>query len=191
MSWTNSVKRPFKLFSVLLLFWFTLHQVVIISDGLMDEENNSEVAVIFGNKVNEDGSLSPRLKARLDKGIELFESKKVSTLLVSGGLGKEGHPEGTRMAEYLISKSVPEKKIYIDNRGNNSRMTAVNLKKLLPKTKSVTVVTQFHHITRAKLALRQVGIKHVQGAHCDFFELRDFYSCFREFFGYYSYLIRY
>lgn len=191
MSWINSAKRPLKILSLLLLFWFVIHQIVIISDGLVNEENSSEIAVIFGNKVNEDGSLSTRLKARLDKGIELYESKKVSNLFVSGGLGKKGHPEGTKMAEYLISQNIPKTNIYIDNCGNNSRMTAINLKKMLPKTTSVTVVTQFHHVTRAKLALRQVGVNRVYGAHCDYFELRDFYSCFREFFGYYGYLIRY
>ena len=178
-------------FIFLLFTWFLVHQIVIISDGLLDETQKTKVAVIFGNTVNEDGSLSPRLKARLDKGIELYTSKKVSKLFVSGGLGKEGHYEGTKMAEYLISKKIPKRKIIVDDLGNSTRITALNFKKRFPKSKSVTLVTQFHHITRAKLAFRQVGVKKVQGAHCDYFEGRDFYSCFREFFGYYSYLIRY
>lgn len=178
-------------FLLLLTSWFIIHQTVIISDGLIDESQKTRIAVIFGNKVNEDGSLSPRLKARLDKGIELYRSKKVSKLFVSGGLGKEGFDEGTKMEEYLVTKKIPKRKIITDNNGNNTRMTALNYKKSFPTSTSVTLVTQFHHITRAKLAFRQVGVKNVQGAHCDYFEGRDFHACFREFFGYYSYLIRY
>jgi vancomycin permeability regulator SanA len=149
------------------------------------------MAIIFGNTVNKDGSLSPRLKARLDKGISLYNSEKVSRLFVSGGLGKEGHLEGTKMAEYLISKKIPESQITIDNKGNNTRATAINFKQSFPNVKSVNAVTQYHHISRAKLAFRQAGIETVNGAHAEFWELRDVYSCFREFFAYYGYLVCY
>ncbi|PHR32161.1 MAG: hypothetical protein COA38_06715 [Fluviicola sp.] len=191
MSRNYSVKRPLKIVALLLFTWFSIHQVVIISDGLVDEAQKTEVAVIFGNTVNVDGSLSPRLKKRLNKGIELFNSQKVSKLFVSGGLGKEGHYEGTKMSEYLISKKIPEDVIFVDNRGSNTRSTALNFKQLFTQTKSVTLVSQYHHVSRAKLAFRQVGVENVLGVHCDYFELRDFYSCFREFFAYYIYLIRY
>ena len=191
MSRNYSVKRPLKIVALLLFTWFSIHQVVIISDGLVDEAQKTEVAVIFGNTVNVDGSLSPRLKKRLNKGIELFNSQKVSKLFVSGGLGKEGHYEGTKMSEYLISKKIPEHVIFVDNRGSNTRSTALNFKQLFTQTKSVTLVSQYHHVSRAKLAFRQVGVESVLGVHCDYFELRDFYSCFREFFAYYIYLIRY
>lgn len=191
MSWNSSVKHRLKIITFFLVTWFTIHELVIIIDGLVDEIQTTEVAVIFGNTVNVDGSLSPRLKARLDKGIELYYSKKVSKLFVSGGLGKEGHFEGTKMSEYLRSKNIPKCLIFVDNHGNNTRMTALNFKKRFSKSESVTLVSQYHHITRAKLAFRQVGVTNVQGTHCEYFEFRDFYSCFREFFGYYSYIIRY
>ena len=191
MMWKNSIKRRLKFLVILLFSWFAIHQTIIISDGLVDETQKTEIAVVFGNKVNEDGSLSLRLKARLDKGIELYNSKKITRLFVTGGLGKEGHFEGTKMSEYLISKDIPENVIIVDNKGVNTRRSALNFRKAYPKCKSVTLVSQYHHITRAKLAFRQVGIDKVNGVHCDYFGFRDFYSCFREFFGYYDYLIRY
>jgi uncharacterized SAM-binding protein YcdF (DUF218 family) len=52
----------------------------------------------------------------------------------------------------------------------------------------VIVVSQFYHISRSKLAFRKAGIESVGGAHSKFYELRDVYSLFREFFGYYKYL---
>lgn len=183
------MKQSIKLAILFLLCFFITHEIVLISDGLTDENIHSELAVIFGNTVNEDGSPSPRLKARLDKAIELFKSRQVKKLCVSGGLGKEGHYEGTKMAEYLLSHGIPRSTIFIDNQGKNTRATALNVQKMFPETESIVVVTQYHHVLRAKLAFEQIGIQDVSGAHATYWEMRDFYACTREFFAYYSYLL--
>lgn len=172
----------------LLLLWFVIHQVIIISDGLTDENTRTDT-VIYGNTVNEDGTLSERLKARLDRGIQLYKDSLTNRIFVSGGLGKEGFYEGTKMQEYLIKKGIPVEKIVVDNQGNNTKLTTLNFIKKFGKEKSVVVVSQYHHISRAKLAFRKTGVKQVTGAHANYFEIRDFYACTREFFGYYSYLI--
>jgi vancomycin permeability regulator SanA len=111
----------------------------------------------------------------------------IDTIVVSGGLGKEGHYEGTKMAEYLVSNGVPKENIIIDNEGNTTAATAENVKRLNKNFPSVTVITQYHHISRAKLAFRKNGFQQVYGAHADFFEWRDLYSIVREFVGYYKY----
>ena len=95
------------------------------------------------------------------------------------------------MADYLVSKGVPMSLIKIDNKGVNTRSTAVNFAKNYPSESSAVIVTQYFHVTRCKLAFRQVGIENVKGVHCEHFELRDLYSAFREFVGFYKYLICY
>jgi vancomycin permeability regulator SanA len=182
-------RRLTKRIIYLFLVWFLIHQVVIITDGLTDENTKTDVAVIYGNTVNEDGSLSERLKARLDRGIQLYTDSLTDLLFVSGGLGKEGFYEGTKMQEYLVEKGIPAEKIVVDNQGNDTKLTTQNFVKKFGTKKSVVVVSQYHHISRAKLAFRNNGIKNVSGAHADYFEIRDIYSCIREFFGYYSYLL--
>lgn len=181
--------RILKRLIYLLLLWFGIHQVVIITDGLTDENTKANVAVIYGNTIHEDGTLSKRLKARLDRGIQLYHNSLTDVLFVSGGLGKEGFYEGTKMQEYLVEKGIPAEKIVVDNHGNNTKLTTLNFIKKFGNEKSVVVVSQYHHISRAKLAFRNNGVKNVTGAHCDYFEIRDIYACFREFFGYYSYLL--
>ncbi len=179
---------------IVLLFCvvFLVHEIVIISDGLIDDEvEKAKVAVIFGSKVNEDGSLSERLKARLDRGLVLLRDSLVTEIYVSGGLGKEGFYEGTVMSDYLVSKGVLKKFIKIDNEGINTRSTALNFKKEYPFDSSAIVVSQYFHVTRCKLAFMQVGVKYVKGVHCNFFESRDIYAAFREFFGFYKYLFYY
>jgi len=171
------------------MIWFFSHLLITCIDGLRDEDNAAEIAVVFGTKVHEDGSLSERLKARLDRSIVLYNKSLVRQIFVSGGLGSEGHYEGSKMAEYLIQEGIPEQAILVDNLGNTTGLTAKNLHTELPELQSAIVVTQYFHISRSKMALRKVGIPKVSGAHAHYFEIRDAYSLFREFFGFYKYLV--
>lgn len=186
------MKQISKRLILLGILFFLIHEIVIITDGLIDERaSNVNVAVILGSKVNKDGTVSNRLKARLDKGLELYQKSIVKEIYVSGGLGMEGYLEGTVMAEYLIKMGVPETAIKIDNNGINTRNTALNFVRDYPNETNAYVVSQYFHISRCKLAFRQVGIKNVYGAHGNLFQFRDPYSAFREFFGYYKYLLFY
>jgi vancomycin permeability regulator SanA len=187
------MKRALKYTVLLLVLWFVVHSICIVTDGLSDENDHADIAVILGNKVNEDGTLSARLKARLDKGFELYKDHKVSMLMVSGGTGKEGQPEGAVMAAYLVKLGIPPENIITDNDGNTTYDTAVNFRRLTADSSyhSIVVVSQYYHISRSKLIFRKLGCENVTGAHADIFEARDLYSILREFFGYYSYLLKY
>ena len=180
-----------KLFLKLFVAWFFIHIVCILIDGFTDETKPVKVGIVFGNKVNEDGSLSDRLKARVDKGLELYQNKTVKLLYVSGGLGKEGYKEGDKMAEYLVQHGVPKRAIIIDNKGNTTHETAENFVKDFPREKEVIVITQYFHISRSKLAMKNVGIGTIEGVHANYVEVNDFFSTIREFFGYYKYLVFY
>ncbi len=164
------MKKSIKLILRILIIWFSIHISIIVIDGLTDDNIKSDVGVIFGNKVNSDGSLSERLEKRLDKGIEMYGDSLIKLIVVSGGLGKEGHYEGTKMYEYLVEKGIPKDKIIIDNLGNTTDATADNFKKMNLKVNSVTVITQYYHISRAKLAFKNNGYDKVYGGHANYFE---------------------
>jgi len=172
-----------------LLVWFCIHTLFIVADGLLDEREKGDVGVILGTTVNPDGSLSERLTKRLDKGVQLYRDSLVGMLVVSGGLGKEGFYEGTKMAEYLRAQGIPGGKIIVDNAGLTTAATARNFRRMNPEPRSVIVVSQYFHITRTKLAFRNEGYAHVKGVHAAYFEARDLYSIIREFFGFYKYLL--
>ncbi|GAL86792.1 hypothetical protein MYP_4022 [Sporocytophaga myxococcoides] len=161
----------------------------IAADGLWDDNVKADCILILGNKVNEDGTLSPRLKARVDKGLQLFHENPSSIIIVSGGLGKEGYYEGTEMKKYLVDHGVPAGNIIADDQGYNTLKTANNYLIISKRhhLNSVTVVSQYYHISRTKYLLRKVGAAHVYGAHANFFEWRDFYSMFRECIAFYKY----
>ncbi|WP_134684383.1 YdcF family protein [Brevibacillus migulae] len=173
-----------------LLTWFLLHVLVVTIDGLNDEIHHADVGVVLGNKVEQDGTPSDRLKSRLEKAVELYRDGYLSYILVSGGIGIEGYDEAKVMKSYLVQKGIPADRIMVDSEGVNTRATAQNSRKMMDAMglQSVIVITQFYHISRTKLAFHQVGYDSVYSAHADYFEWRDCYSLFREFFAYYKYL---
>jgi vancomycin permeability regulator SanA len=176
---------------ILLFVFFLIHIIYISHDGLTDDNALSDVALVLGNKVNEDGTLSDRLKARCDKAIELFNEQRVKYIIVSGGVGKEGFSEGTKMHDYILKNGVPDSLILTDIKGNTTEATVKNYVALnrFRKFSSVTVVSQFYHITRTKKMLSDSGIENVYGASPNYFEWRDIYSTTREFLAFYWYCI--
>ncbi len=170
--------------------WVFIHSLMITIDGLSDEAYTSDVAVVLGNTVNSDGTLSPRLEARIVTGLNLYHKQIVKKILVSGGLGKEGHYEGSKMKSFLLEKGVPEKDILVDNNGGNTYASALNTKNIVDEYgfNTVIVVSQFYHIHRAKQTFREFDFVRVSGVHCPFFEARDMYGLLREFFACYYYL---
>ncbi|MBU8906222.1 YdcF family protein [Desertibacillus haloalkaliphilus] len=171
--------------------WFVIHTAAVIIDGLNDELEKTEVGVVLGNKVERDGHPSERLQARLDKAIELYEDGYLDFIIVSGGLGVEGYDEAEVMEEYLVGHGVSGDSIFTDSNGYNTTMTAENARRIMGNldVRSVTVITQYFHISRTKLAFEKQGFKEVRGAHAEIFEVRDFYSIVREFPAFYKYLL--
>ena len=165
--------------------------LLLVWNGKNDQIGNADVALVLGNKVNPDGSPSPRLKARLDVAATHFSKGRFPKIIVSGGTGIEGVPEGTAMKNYLVSQGIPEKQILVDNEGVDTRASAENAVAILNSNqmKSVFVISQYFHIPRSKLALRRLGVTPVFNAHPDFFELRDLYSTAREVPAYIKYYL--
>lgn len=95
----------------ILFSWFIIHTTFIIIDGLNDELKPVDTAVVLGNKVEDDGQPSERLKARLDRTLELYGEGYFALVIVSGGIGKEGFDEAKVMKSYLLANGIPEQNI--------------------------------------------------------------------------------
>ncbi|MCA0757322.1 YdcF family protein [Paenibacillus sp. N4] len=187
-----TIKRFLIVSAGLFIIWFIIHTTFVIIDGLNDELKSVDAAVVLGNKVEVNGQPSERLKARLDRSVELYNRGYFTNIIVSGGIGKEGFDEATVMKSYLIEKGIPEDKIIEDSNGYNSYMTAQNTSKIMNELKidSVMIITQYFHVSRTKLAFRKMDLDEVYSAHAKIFEFRDIYSIIREFPAYYKYLFK-
>ena len=96
------------------------------------------------------------------------------------------------MRDILIQDSVPTGAIIVDRTGNNTRLTAIHARRIMQARgwQSAVVISQYYHVPRAKLALRQAGVIHVSGAAAEYrFAWTDPLSIVREFAGFYVYLV--
>jgi vancomycin permeability regulator SanA len=171
---------------------FIISAIAIVWDGLVDDLETADVAIVLGNKVEIDGTPSARLQARLDKAVALYAQGMFDRIIVSGGTGREGYDEAEVMQRYLVAKGIPESNVYVDSEGNNTYLTARNSAIFMEEHgwKSAMVITQYFHISRSRLALKRFGISPVYSAHADYYDLRDVYSVGREVVAYLYYFIR-
>jgi vancomycin permeability regulator SanA len=171
---------------------FVIASAALAIDGLNDNVHKADVAVVLGNAVQPNGQPSPRLKARLDKTVQLYRQRLFSNIIVSGGVGIEGFDEAVVMKQYLIMQGIPDNHIFVDSDGRTTYLTAKHSAHLMKKKRwtSALVISQYFHIPRIRLALKQFGVLSIYSAHADFFEVRDIYSTAREVVGYGSYLFR-
>lgn len=96
------------------------------------------------------------------------------------------------MRAILVRSGVPERAIIVDRAGNNTRLTAIHTRRLMQERgwQSAVVISQYYHVPRAKLALRQEGVPYVSGAAAEYrFACTDPLSIIREFAGFYTYLV--
>ncbi len=171
---------------------FVIASAALVIDGLNDHVHKADVAVVLGNAVQPNGQPSPRLKARLDKAVQLYRQGLFSNIIVSGGVGIEGYDEAVVMKRYLMMQGVPDNHVFVDSDGRTTYLTAKHSAHLMKEKRwtSALVISQYFHIPRTRLALKQFGVLSIYSAHAEFFEVRDIYSTAREVVGYGSYLLR-
>ena len=188
--------RRVKWIALLLLCWIVIHVVYICIDGCRDYQGRAGVAIILGNHVFADGRLSPWLKGRVDKALQVYRQGRVKKIFASGGISKnpEGdYPEGDAMKNYLVQQGVPEGDIIADNEGVNSYSTAKNFIAWNQSQhySDAIIVSQFYHITRCKYIMRKLGFTHVYSAASEKYFLNDIAGTLREVPALYKYMLVY
>lgn len=178
---------------LVLTAWALVHLAAISVDGCSDEDAPADLAVVLGNHVAADGTVSGRLVRRLDRALELYQQGKVPTIIVSGGRDPGSPFEAEAMKRYLVERGVPADAVVEDRGGENTYLTARFTAEYMQQhgLRSVIAVSQYYHISRSKLALRRFGVAEVRGAHAVMvIEPREPWSLLRELVGYYTYLLK-
>ena len=117
----KSLRRRIVIVAAVMLGAFVISTLAIVVSGLRDDIANADAALVLGSKVELDGTPSPRLRARLDRTLELFLAGNFPQIIVSGGIGKEGYDEAAVMRDYLIARGVPSDRIIVDSLGDTTR----------------------------------------------------------------------
>ena len=178
-----------------LVSWLILAAVLLavwlVVTGLGATPRPADVAIVFGNTVERTGKPSARLRARLVAARDLYASKLVRKIIVTGGLGREGFDESDVMRDWLVRAGVPAADIHEDSEGLNTAQSCANAHAYMTAQglSTADVVTQYFHVARACLACRRAGIRVVGATSPRFFEQRDLHSIAREVVGFPVYLL--
>jgi len=191
--WAN---KKIRIICWALVIWIAGHVTYITIDGLTEYDGSADVAVILGNRVYADGTLSSWLKGRADAALKLYREKRVKKIFASGRVSPEedgGYPEGTAIKAYLIGNGVASEDVIADNEGINTYRTAENYNRWskLNNYNSVIVVSQFFHVTRTKYIFRKLGIQNVHDVSSHVYGWRDIPGTLREVPAFYKYVLVY
>jgi uncharacterized SAM-binding protein YcdF (DUF218 family) len=169
--------------AVIALLWIAA-AVAIAGCGMRMRSEPVDVAVIFGNALDENGAPKPVLAARLDVAVRCHRVGQCPAFLVSGAIDGPGLNEATAMRDYLVARGVPAERIAVDDQGDNTLATAQHTRAYMQahRMSRVLIVSQYYHLARARLAFERVGIEpaNIFAAYPRRFQLRDIYSSWRE-----------
>jgi len=128
---------------------------------------DKDFVIILGTKMRDDGTLTPILKARVDKAIQFAKEQKEKKgkdiiFIPSGGKGKdEVMSEAEAMKKYLLENNINEENIIIENQSTN---TLQNMKfskdkiNEINKEGKIAFSTTNYHVFRSGVIANSEGI---------------------------------
>lgn len=133
------------------------------------QQQDADCILVLGALVLPDGTPSPILQDRIDRGVELYFAGAAPKIIMSGDHGYESYNEVLGMKNYAISKGVPSEDIFCDHAGFSTYESMYRAQSIFG-AESMIVVTQTYHLYRALYAANGLGIDAV-GVESD---LRDY-----------------
>jgi vancomycin permeability regulator SanA len=167
--------------------------LVLICDGLTDQGDHADLAMVPGHGEVTDGRPNPALKSCLDRAAQLYQQQEVPLILVCGATALDGTDEAAVMGQYLQAEGVPGSAIVEDHQGWKTSQAAQHVAEFMKArgVDAVLVVTQYYHITRVKLALRHMGITQIAQAHVGKLQQEDAKEIAREAVATYYYAVKF
>ena len=129
------------------------------------ELQDVECILVLGCSVRPDGTPSPMLAERLDKGVELYKNGIAPKLLLSGDNGQVEYNEVVTMGNYALGKGVPSYDIFLDYAGFSTYESVYRAKDIF-QAKKILIVTQKYHLHRALYIAKAMGLD-AYGVACD------------------------
>nr|WP_120491255.1 YdcF family protein [Corynebacterium lactis] len=129
----------------------------------------ADAVIVLGAQVRDPDELTPLLRSRVDRGIEVankaIESGKDTVLVFSGGQGPdEPCPEGLAMANYARSQGVADERIIVEDRSTTTEENLAFSSELLRQRESfpdepwIAVATSDYHAFRGAILMRKAGL---------------------------------
>lgn len=137
----------------------------ILTTEKASELQNVDCILVLGCAVRPDGTPSPMLAERLEKGVELYENGAAPKLLLSGDNGQVEYNEVVTMGNFALEKGVPSHDIFLDYAGFSTYESMYRAKEIF-QAKKILIVTQKYHLHRALYIAKAMGLE-AYGVCCD------------------------
>lgn len=117
--------------------------------------------VTLGYALANDGTMRPTLIERLNQTLDMANANPEATIIVSGGVPKQGVTEGHLMKNWLIEKGIAESRIYIDDQAKDTVGNAFYSSDIMKKlgTEYVTLISSASHIRRGLSVFKEVTVR--------------------------------
>lgn len=169
----------------LAFMWYTMFIQVI------PRKKDFDYVIIHGCGLLGGNGISPLLRQRLDKAIEVYKKDPTPPVMIpSGGKGSDEYvSESEAMAVYLIEHGVKIDDVLIENRSMNTMENLKNCKEIIdarPGRKYTALVTSNYHVYRCLSYCRKIGLtctgigSRVAGYYWPSALIREFIAVMRE-----------
>lgn len=163
------MKKYLKIILITCISLFLLLSITIASTNIYIVNNtkldivdklsyDNDCIIILGAGVRKDGTPSPMLKDRLDKGIELYKEGYAPKIIMSGDHGQHRYDEVNAMKKYAIEQGVPREDIFMDHAGF-STYESIYRERDVFNIKKAIIVTQEYHMYRALYIAKKLGLE--------------------------------
>ncbi len=159
----NIYKRILILIVSLLIISFILVEGIILFEGREAEAPQVDYVIVLGARLYGDLP-SPALVERLKVAKDYLLQNTSTRAIVTGGQGTdETIPEAHAMRKYLIENGIDEDRIVVEDRATSTYENMKYSKELIKEDTgepvTVLVITNKHHIFRAKFLAKRQGME--------------------------------
>lgn len=115
----------------------------------VSELPKNKVGLLLGtSKYLAKGGINPYYSYRIDAAVTLFKAEKVDYILISGDNSHISYNEPNTFKKDLISRGIPEEKIFLDYAGFRTLDSVVRAKEVFGQV-AFTIISQKFHNERA------------------------------------------
>ena len=126
----------------------------------LPEQIESDVIIVLGAQVKEDGTPSVALERRLTAALQSYQEKRQTIIVCGAQGGNEPRAEGDVMREWLLTRGVAEPDVVAETESFNTRENLQNARAIMQERglTQALVVTSDYHVARALMLCKQEGV---------------------------------
>lgn len=160
-----------KLKWIIIIISILIIAIIWIANNTIENSTNSlvysdlkqiphnKVGLLLGtSKLLKSGLPNQYFLNRIKATVDLYKSKKIDFVVISGDNSKKSYNEPLDMKNELIKNGIPEVKIFLDFAGFRTYDSVIRLDKIFGQS-SFTIISQDFHNRRAIYIAKQMNIE--------------------------------